>query len=114
MRFYTKKYFGTGSPAPLSGILNAAGLPDSGPKKLTFIIPASHSLSIRQIFSAGNLPTGDDCVIDNGGGGTSLIYPMDIYTADEAQPNVVGINAPWKNLNITVSATQFIYILASY
>ena len=114
MRFYTKKYNGTGSSVSLSTVLNASGLPISGPKKLSFIIPASHTLTIAQVGATGWAVNGDGIAIDNGGGGTSLVYNFDVYTADEAQPNVVGSNPPWIQLFINVPNNQFIYILASY
>jgi hypothetical protein len=114
MRFYTKRYNGTGSPVSLSAILTDSALPSSGPRKLSFIIPASHSVTIQQVGTTGWNITGDNITIDNGGGGTSLLYSFDVYTADEGQPNVTGNYPSWKQLFLTVPNSQFIYILASY
>jgi hypothetical protein len=114
MRFYTKRYNGTGSPLSLSAILTDTGLPTSGPRKLSFIIPASHSVTIQQVGANGWGITGDNITIDNGGVGTSLVYNFDIYTPDEGMPNVTGPYPAWKQLFLTVPLTQFIYILASY
>ena len=104
MRLLTKKV--TEGTYALGAIL---GIDTYGyPRKLDFIIPSGHTLTIQSKPIAGWQYTGDRVDID-AGSGDSKVYTMDIYYSDESRNNNF-----WMNDEITIKTTQFIFINAYY